>query len=219
MQSARMNMSICPNCGTQNADGMIFCSKCNKELPRMQAPQSAAPQYQPYQPQTQYSPPQAYQQTPPPAPPQTWQQPAAYQQPPPGYQPMPQYGAPPAKNNTLLIIGAIIIAAIVIVAVIALVVLSSNPVVKIDSYSANSFFGTGLMVQFTVHVNNSGNQPVQKTILCTVIFNNGDSASNSLTKAIPAGLTTQTILVPIINVVHYAEVQGKTWASDSCIFI
>jgi len=213
-------MSICPNCGTQNADGMIFCSKCNKELPRMQAPQSAAPQYQPYQPQTQYSPPQAYQQTPPPAPPQTWQQPAAYQQPPPGYQPMPQYGAPPAKNNTLLIIGAIIIAAIVIVAVIALVVLSSpSPSVRIDSYSADPFVGLGLAVQFTVHVTNSGAQQVQKTIVCSVFFNNGESASNSLPITIAAGQSmTYPIIVLVLNVAHYAEVQGKTWASTSCVF-
>ena len=46
---------FCPNCGTQNADGVSFCANCGANLMPAAPAAAPAPQYQP-QPAPQYQP-------------------------------------------------------------------------------------------------------------------------------------------------------------------
>lgn len=148
----------------------------------------------------------------------------AYQKPP-GVQPAQpqqfQYTQPMrTRRPPVLIIIALLLVTILIVAIAAAFIMLPRGV-QINGWDADGYsLAVVGDVRFTVNLTNHGSEAVSKSVLCTVVFDNGDSYSKTESVTLGPG-ETKTIEVHVIvtDFNHMTEINSEDWASVTCTLI
>lgn len=124
------------------------------------------------------------------------------------------------RRSQVLIIAALLMITILVIAIVAAFLMLPRGV-QINSWKADGYnIGIVGNVKFTVNLTNYGGEVVTKSVLCTVVFNDGDSYSATKSVTLVAS-ETKIIEVNVIvtNFEHIAEINNEDWASVTCILI
>lgn len=125
-----------------------------------------------------------------------------------------------ARRLPVLIIVALMMITILFIAIVAAFLMLPRGV-QINSWEADGYnIGVVGNVKFTINLTNYGGEAVTKSVLCTVVFYDGDSYSATKSVTLYAS-ETKIIEVNVIvaNFEHIAEINNEDWASTTCILI